>query len=152
MKRRQFLLALGALPLAPGRLAAAVTPEVLVYKDVSCGCCGGWVEHMKAAGFSMSVEEVKGTSAIRRRLGMPQAYGACHTATVEGYVLEGHVPAEEVKRLLATRPAAVGLSVPGMPVGSPGMEVGNRVDPYEVMLIDLKGQAAVFSRYPKSNS
>ena len=81
---------------------------------------------------------------------MPQEYGACHTAAVDGYVLEGHVPAEEVKRLLSTRPAAVGLSVPGMPVGSPGMEVGNREDPYGVLLIDRNGQAAVFARYPKS--
>ena len=152
MKRRSFVLSLAALSLAQALPALSKEPAILVYKNPSCGCCGKWVEHLEAAGFSVTVKEVESTSVMRRRLGMPQEYGACHTAAVDGYVLEGHVPAEEVKRLLSTRPAAIGLSVPGMPVGSPGMEVGNRVDPYEVLLVDRNGQAAVFARYPKLNS
>ena len=152
MKRRNLVLALAALPLARATRAMSTGPAIHVYKDPSCGCCGKWVEHLEAAGFSVTVKAVESTSVMRRRLRMPQEYGACHTATINGYVLEGHVPAEEVKRLLATRPAAVGLSVPGMPVGSPGMEVGDREDPYEVLLVDGAGKATVFARYPKSNS
>ena len=105
---------------------------------------------MKAAGFSVEVTETEDTIAVRRRLGMPDRFGSCHTATVEGYVLEGHVPSFEVKRLLAMKPAAIGLAVPAMPVGSPGMEYGDRKDPYDVFLIDRKGHATVFARYPKS--
>ena len=152
MKRRNLLLALSVFPLAQAFPATSAAPAIHVYKDPSCGCCGAWVEHLKAAGWSVSVEEVQSTAVIRRRLGMPQEFGACHTATIEGYVLEGHVPAIEVKRLLATRPAAVGLSVPGMPIGSPGMQVGDRKDPYEVLLVDRNGRAHVFARYPKSDS
>ena len=88
---------------------------------------------------------------MRRQLGMPQEFGACHTAKVGDYVIEGHVPAEEVKLLLASRPTAIGLSVRRMPVGSPGMEVGERIDPYDVLLVDREGQTKVFARYPKSN-
>ena len=149
MKRRKFLLSLGALPLAPSRLATAATAQVLVYKDPSCGCCSGWVEHMKSAGFSVTAKEVSDTAPERKRLGMPEKFAACHTASVDGYVIEGHVPAAEVRRLLASKPAAIGLAVIGMPLGSPGMEVGDRVDPYEVLLVDRHGQARVFARYPK---
>ena len=152
MNRRTLVLTLASLPLAQALPAMAAPPSILVYKNPSCGCCGKWVEHLEAAGFGVTVEEVDSTSVMRRRLGMPQEYGACHTAAIDGYVLEGHVPAEEVKRLLSTRPVAVGLSVSGMPIGSPGMEVGNRVDSYEVLLVDRAGKASVFARYPKSNS
>ena len=121
-----------------------------VYKNPSCDCCAAWVHYLKAAGFSVEVTETEDTIAVRRRLGMPDRFGSCHTATVEGYVLEGHVPSFEVKRLLAMKPAAIGLAVPAMPVGSPGMEYGDRKDPYDVFLIDRKGHATVFARYPKS--
>lgn len=149
-RRRVLLLGLCVLPLTQALPALAASPSILVYKNPSCGCCGSWVKHLEEAGFPVSVEEVADTSPIRKRLGLPEKYGACHTATVADYVLEGHVPADDVKRLLATRPTALGLAVPGMPVGSPGMEVGDRVDPYEVLLVDRAGQASVFSRYPKS--
>jgi hypothetical protein len=104
---------------------------------------------MKAAGFPVKVTTVDDTTAVRKRVGIPDRYGSCHTATVAGYALEGHVPAEEVKRLLAMKPRAVGLAVPSMPPGSPGMEVGDRHDPYQVFLIDKAGNATVFARYPK---
>ena len=103
---------------------------------------------MKAAGFSVTTKDVSDTAPERKRLGMPDKFAACHTASVEGYVIEGHVPAAEVKRLLASRPAAIGLAVLGMPLGSPGMEVNDRIDPYEVLLVDRRGQASVFARYP----
>ena len=122
MNRRHFLhtaATLAALASLPA-FGAPTNPEVQVFKSPTCGCCGAWVEHLRAAGLGVKVTEVDDTSAARKRLGMPERYGSCHTATVGGYVLEGHVPAAEVKRLLATRPKAVGLAVPGMPPSSPG--------------------------------
>jgi hypothetical protein len=108
------------------------------------------VQHLKAAGFPVTVRDVADPGPERRRLGMPEAFAGCHTATVSGYVLEGHVPASEVQRLLAERPAALGLAVPGMPGGSPGMEMGGHIDRYEVLLVGRAGQASVFARYPKT--
>jgi hypothetical protein len=130
-------------------IAGPSLPRVEVFKSAYCGCCGAWVDHMKAAGFAVKVTLVEDTTAARKRLGMPDAFGSCHTATVAGYVLEGHVPAAEVKRLLVAKPVAVGLAVPGMPPGSPGMEVGSRQDPYKVFLIDKSGHATVFASYPR---
>ena len=150
MKRRQLLRGAAALPLLQVLPSWAATHAILVYKDPSCGCCTGWVEHLKSAGFSVTVKDVVDTTPERKRLGMPEAFAGCHTASVAGYVLEGHVPAAEVQRLLAERPAAIGLAVPGMPLGSPGMEVGGRIEPYDVLLVGRNGQAAVFATYPKT--
>jgi len=152
MRRRNFLsLAAGAASLvAISPVAATALPQVEVFKSPHCECCGAWVEHMKAAGFNVKVSLVNDTTAARKRLGMPDKFGSCHTATVGGYVLEGHVPAAEVKKLLAAKPAAVGLAVPGMPPGSPGMEVGARQDPYHVFLIGKSGRETVFASYPKA--
>ena len=152
MKRRNFLSAVAAAPAAvslPG-IAATSLPRVEVYKNPDCGCCGAWVDHLKAAGFPVKVHETPDTSAVRKRHGIPDEFGSCHTGVVSGYAIEGHVPAEDIKRLLAKKPAALGLSVPGMPVGSPGMEVGSRKDPYQVLLIDKAGRSSVFATYPKS--
>lgn len=152
MKRREVLIGLTALPLAQALPAMAAMPSVLVYKNPSCGCCTEWVKHMQSAGFSVTVKQVPDTSPHRKRLGMPETFGGCHTALIGGYVLEGHVPAPDAKRMLAMRPDAIGLAVPGMPVGSPGMEVEDRVDPYEVLLVDRSGRASVFAHYPRSES
>jgi hypothetical protein len=152
MKRRNMLSAVAAVAATmalPARAADAL-PRVDVYKDPHCGCCGAWVDHLKAAGFAVRVFEVGDTAAARRRHGLPDRFAGCHTAIVAGYVVEGHVPAAEVRRLLALRPSAIGLAVPGMPVGSPGMEVGDRQDPYDVVLVDRSGRGTVFARYPKS--
>ena len=149
MKRRQLLLGVAALPLVQALPSLAATRSVLVYKDPSCGCCTGWVEHLKSAGFSVTVKDVVDTTPERKRLGMPEAFAGCHTASVAGYVLEGHVPAADVQRLLADRPAAIGLAVPGMPIGSPGMEVGSRFEPYDVLLVARNGQASLFAKYSK---
>jgi len=105
---------------------------------------------MKAAGFQVKVTLVDDTSVARKRARMPDSLASCHTAFVGGYALEGHVPAEDVKRLLQAKPAAIGLAVPGMPAGSPGMEVGARKDPYDVLLVDLGGRAKVFASHPQT--
>lgn len=150
MKRRQFLQ--GAIATATLAMAgrASANAQVDVFKSATCGCCNAWIEHLQKAGFKVTAHNVPDTAAARKRLGMPDTYGSCHSATVAGYVIEGHVPADEIKRLLATRPAAIGLAVPGMPPGSPGMEVGARQDPYDVLLVDKRGRASVFAQYPKS--
>jgi hypothetical protein len=145
MKRRA-LMGLALLPLFQVVPALAAT-AVEVYKNPSCGCCGNWVKHLSAAGFTVHVTEVDDTAPIRQKLGMPEQFGGCHTATVGAYVIEGHVPAADIRKLLATKPAALGLSVPGMVVGSPGMEMGSRKEPYDVLLVQRSGQSSVFSAY-----
>lgn len=139
-------LLLGALMFAGAAQAAG--PIVEVYKSATCGCCKDWVEHLRANGFEVRAHDVADPAAYRARYGVPEALGSCHTAVVDGYAIEGHVPASDIKRLLAQRPKATGLSVPGMPLGSPGME-GPRADPYNVMLIDKAGRYSVYARYPK---
>ncbi|WP_367068144.1 DUF411 domain-containing protein [Oryzisolibacter sp. LB2S] len=136
--RRQWMTAIAAAA-ACAALPAWATKDnaVEVWKDPNCGCCQDWVEHMQANGFTVTVHE-SGNTAVRARLGLPQRLGSCHTALVGGYLLEGHVPAADVKRLLKQRPKALGLAVPGMPVGSPGMdgpEYKGRKDPYDVLLV-----------------
>lgn len=118
-----------------------------VWKSPTCGCCSDWLTHMAAAGFVATAHDT-GNNAARARLGMPAKLGSCHTARVAGYVLEGHVPAGDVRRLLRERPEAVGLAVPGMPIGSPGMEQdGSHRDAYDVLLVRRDGQTNVFARY-----
>ncbi len=127
---------------------AAATP-VEVWKDPSCGCCHDWIEHMQANGFSFTIHDT-GNNAVRAQLGLPQKLGSCHTALVGGYLIEGHVPASDVRALLQQKPKALGLAVPGMPVGSPGMDgavYGNRRDPYDVLLVARGGGTSVFKRY-----
>lgn len=148
MKRRTLLhrLVIGAsLPgLAP---AAAPQAEVQVFKSRTCSCCAVWVGHLREAAFKVAVVDVHDASVERRRLGMPDRFGSCHTAHVDGYVIEGHVPAADIERLLATRPKALGLAVPGMPASAPGMAVPGPFQPYQVLLIDPAGQATTFASY-----
>jgi hypothetical protein len=149
MKRRHCLggtAALTALAALPS-LALMPAKTLQVFKSPRCGCCGAWIEHMKSAGFAVKVAEVDDTAATRKRLGMPERFGSCHTATIDGYVLEGHVPAAEVNRMLAAKPKAIGLAVAGMPSGSPGMEAGARKDPYRVLLVEISGSASVYASY-----
>ena len=155
MQRRFFVHAMAGLAgtalLAP-TLMAKTRPQVEVWKDPNCGCCKDWVTHMEANGFDVKVHD-SGNTAARKRLGVPDKLGSCHTALVGGYAIEGHVPAREVHRLLKERPAAVGLSVPGMPVGSPGMdgpEYGTRKDPYDVVLISRSGATHVYQSYHRA--
>ena len=129
---------------------AALGGELSVTKAPWCGCCNAWIDHMKAAGYDVDVHEMDDLSALKVRLGIAPKHQSCHTGEIEGYVIEGHVPAADVERLLAERPDAIGLSVPGMPVGSPGMEMGDRKDAYDVLLIKKDGSTEVFSRQNQS--
>ncbi|MBT6093970.1 MAG: DUF411 domain-containing protein [Rhodospirillaceae bacterium] len=127
--------------------APAQAAEMTVYKSPSCGCCGNWVKHMEAAGHQVKVVNTEDMDAVKAIMGVPEPLHSCHTASVDGYLLEGHVPAKDVDRLLAERPKALGLAVPGMPTGSPGMEMpGTAPDRYEVILFTEK-RGEVFSRY-----
>jgi hypothetical protein len=133
LTRRGVLIAGAASMLQIGTLSAAAQRVITVHRDPSCGCCLGWVQHLQKAGFPTKVLETKDLDAVKTRLGVPDDLAACHTAEVSGYVIEGHVPALALHRFLADKPYATGLAVPGMPIGSPGMEGGNP-EPYEVVL------------------
>ena len=123
-------------------------PTLIVHKNESCGCCRAWVRHMKLAGFPVDVRNVSNLGPIKERVGIPVAMGSCHTAEVGGYFVEGHVPAEDVKRLLAEHPGAKGITVPAMPVGSPGMESpSGKIQPYDVYLVALDGTVSVFAHH-----
>jgi hypothetical protein len=141
-----LLFCLGAT-LLPQAIVSQAKPKMTVYKTETCGCCAKWVDHVKAAGFDAQVVTVPGTASTRQKLGIPDAYASCHTATVGPYAIEGHVPAEDIHRLLKEKPKARGIAVPGMPIGSPGMEVGARKDPYQTFLIGLDGTAKVFAKH-----
>lgn len=140
--------AIAAALAAPGLVpSAAAEPQVTVHKTPWCGCCGAWVEHLRDNGFDVTVHEHEDLDPVRVRLEVPLALGSCHTAEVEGYAIEGHVPAADVHRLLQERPQDIqGLSVPGMPAGSPGMEMGDRRDPYDVVAFGEDGHR-VFNEY-----
>jgi hypothetical protein len=129
---------------------AAAGPDIHVMKTSGCGCCVKWMAHLEDHGFDTTAEDLLNAPLVQRKmaLGIPPAMASCHTATVEGHVIEGHVPAADILRLLSERPAAVGLSVPAMPIGSPGMEFGDRVEAYDVHLIRADGTTEVFSSYP----
>ena len=153
MNRRQLLRVLAAGAAAAGLPARAQRlPPIEVFKTPTCGCCSSWVDHLSAAGFTVEVNDVADTAPVRKRLGLPDRFGGCHTGVVGGYVVEGHVPAEDIKRMLAMKPAGIGLAVPGMPLGSPGMEVGDRKEPFDVILVDRAGRGSVFARYPKKRA
>lgn len=133
-----------ANPAAASPVAAL--PLVTVHKSPTCGCCGLWVEHMQQAGFTVEVIESDEVGAVKERVGVPYGKGSCHTAEVGGYFVEGHVPADDIKRLLAEKPDAKGLTVPGMPLGSPGMEVPDgRVQRYETELVGRDGGTTTFA-------
>ena len=133
-------------PVTP--LATAAGTTITVYKSPSCGCCKSWVEHMEQHGYTMVVHDTEAMAPVKAELGVPDSLGSCHTATVGNYVLEGHVPAADVDRLLRERPAVLGLAVPGMPVGSPGMEMpGTPADRYDVVSFERGSGSRVFASH-----
>ncbi len=153
--QRIIVIALIAMVAAGAMAHAADDAIVYVKKTASCGCCGAWVKHLHQSGFKVATEDVTAGALMRFKLdnGVSPKLAACHTGRVQGYTIEGHVPAKEVARLLKERPEAVGLTVPGMPIGSPGMESGDRREKYEVLLIKKDGTTKVFATYdevPKS--
>ena len=135
--------------LLPRRSAADPKPTAItVYKDPSCGCCKNWVEHLRANGFAPEVHDRSDMDALKDSLGVPAALRSCHTAVAGKFVIEGHVAAADVKRLLAAKPVkTVGVAVPGMPAGSPGMEMGGRVDRYDVIAFAAGGATRIFARH-----
>jgi len=137
------LLATTLLALAGSVQAAQM---IDVYKSPSCGCCGKWIEHLKKAGFKVETHEVTDIPGNRKKLGMPDKFGSCHSAKVGNYVLEGHVPAADIQRLLKEKPKALGIAVPSMPPGSPGMDIPNS-PPYETLLVQTDGSSRVFAKH-----
>ena len=150
LNRRSFLVGAGTVAgLVPFRAVAQDMPKIHVVHDPNCGCCKAWVAILQDDGFEVTTERSAGTLLIRHKLdnGIPQNMISCHTAEVEGYVIEGHVPMPDIRRLLAERPDAIGLAVPNMPYGSPGMGPEDRREAYEVFLIQQNGSTEVFSSY-----
>ena len=148
LNRRAILLGLPAFAAAAG-VAHAAPRQITIYKTPWCGCCGGWVTHMRRAGFGTNVVEVQDLAPIRDKYGVPFRLSSCHTGVIAGYVVEGHVPPADVTRLLKERPKALGIVVPGMPIGSPGMESARgESEAYEtLLLLNRSGQTRVFARH-----
>lgn len=127
-------------------VSAPLPPAVTVYKSPTCGCCTKWVDHLKAHGYTVTAKDVDNVDPLKAELGVPSQLASCHTALVGGYVIEGHVPAQDIDRLLREKPKVVGIAVPGMPLGSPGMEAA-RKDAYEVLTFDANGATKVFAKH-----
>ena len=148
MMRRHFLGTLLMFAAIGSRPSAQKDTAIQVFKDPTCGCCSLWVEHLRKAGFTATVTDVEDMTAIKTKHRVPSHARSCHTGLVNGYVVEGHVPAKDVQRMLMERPAIVGIAVPGMPIGSPGMEVaGVKPHPYDVLAFDKAGDTRVFASY-----
>jgi hypothetical protein len=150
MKRFLTLAALAALGIttaaAPSRVDHSGKPTITVYKDPDCGCCKNWIEHLIKHGYTVKVKDTRELKKVKQSLGIPEKLEACHTALVGAYLVEGHVPAEDIDRLLKTKPKVAGIAVPGMPAGSPGMEMGAK-QPYSVISFDRAGKTAVFASH-----
>jgi hypothetical protein len=153
MNRRQSLklmataLTIAALDQRTLLAHTGKKPRMVVYKSPTCGCCGKWVQHVRDAGYDVQTVDVDDVTPYKTKYGVPYELASCHTGVVEGYAIEGHVPADLIDRLLKERPKnARALAVPGMPLGSPGMEVPGRKDAYDVILIDTKGRRSVFAK------
>ena len=137
-----------ALTLTTGAVAPPVNaaPTITVYKDPGCGCCKNWIEHLIKHGYRVDAKDTPAMAEVKRTLGVPEALTSCHTAVVNGYLIEGHVPAADIARLLKQKPKVAGLAVPGMPMGSPGME-GPRQQHYQVLSFDKNGKTRIFASY-----
>lgn len=135
-----------SMTVMPPLWAADALPTVNVYKTPTCGCCSKWVDHMRASGFAVVTHDMNDVTAHKQRLGVPPAMGSCHTAEVAGYLIEGHVPAADIKRLLADKPTAKGLVSPGMPQSAPGMDMPGKI-PYEIFLVRQDGSTTTYARH-----
>lgn len=136
-----------AASLIASALQAADAVAIDVYRDPNCGCCEAWIEHLESNGFSVTDHIEKNMTEVKRQLGVPQELASCHTGVVDGRFIEGHVPAADILNM-RQRPDIIGLAVPGMPIGSPGMEIGDRVDSYDVISLDQQNKPSVFNSYP----
>jgi hypothetical protein len=146
--RRDLLLVAAALLALSPSCTSASARTIAVYKDPSCGCCGAWVDHLRAAGFDATVDDTQDISAIKAKYSVPGDLTSCHTGVIAGYAIEGHIPAADIERLLKEKPKGLGLAVPGMPVNSPGMEVpGEPNEPYTVWLFQKDGTRTAFAEH-----
>lgn len=137
-------------PVASENIAearAVLASDITVFRSPTCGCCGEWIEHIESAGFQVTDEITEDMTAVKQQYGVPENMASCHTAIVGSYIIEGHVPAEDVQRLLTEKPNVAGIAVPGMPVGSPGMESGSQIDPYTVFSFTKSGETAAFAEH-----
>lgn len=144
------LLALSLIIFGAAHARAADAPSSIeVWKSATCKCCGAWVKHLEANGFAVKVNDIApgALAALKRDAGIGDQLAACHTAKIDGYFVEGHVPGSDIKRLVAEKPDAIGLSVPGMPIGSPGMEQGSEFEPYDVLLVKKDGATEVYAKH-----
>jgi hypothetical protein len=149
-RARSLIIGGATLAVAVTAVAMAATPAsqertITVYKTATCGCCSKWVEHLRQAGFTVVAEDVTNLAQIKAEHGVTSDLASCHTAIVDGYVVEGHVPADVIGKLLDERTNVAGITVPGMPIGSPGMEMGDRHDPYNVLTFDGNGNTAIYA-------
>jgi hypothetical protein len=140
-----FVAALAWMPGSPAKASSSIE----VFKSATCECCNDWVEHLEKNGFATKASNTSTATMdkLRQHAGIPTSLAGCHSAKAEGYVIEGHVPSADIKRLLVEQPEAIGLSVPGMPIGSPGMEQGDTREPYDVLLIKKDGSTEIFARH-----
>ena len=146
---RLLLFASISVSLSFTARAEQTAPSIEVWKSATCQCCGNWVKHLEGNGFAVKVNaaEPAALAALKREAGIGDKLASCHTAKIDGYVIEGHVPADDIKRLVAEHPDAAGLAVPGMPAGSPGMEQGGKSEPFDVLLIKKDGTTEVFASH-----
>lgn len=155
MKVLTIFLAIALLVFNTGiraeTLSASKPVDIIVYRSPSCKCCGKWLEHLKKNNFNVKDIVTDDVQAIKNKYGVSEEMASCHTAIVDGYVIEGHVPANDIMKLLKTKPKIVGIAVPGMPSGTPGMEMGGRKDPYNVMSFDRENHYQVFNSYESAN-
>ena len=135
---------LGVLAITTAFASDGLVKDIVVYKNPECGCCTKWVKYLQDNNYNVTIEHTRDVLAVKKRLGVPEKLAACHTAVIDGYVVEGHITHRDIKRLLLFRPDIKGIAVPGMPVGTPGMESGNTVQPYNVMSFDEQGTVEVF--------
>lgn len=145
--RRTMIGLLAAAIPAAACANPARSAELKIYKSPSCGCCGAWVDHVEASGLSTAVHEMEDVTPVAKKLGVPDAMRSCHTAVIDGYFVEGHVPATDIRKLLRERPRARGIAVPGMPIGSPGMEQSGRRDAFDTMLVLRDGSTRAFVKH-----
>ena len=148
MHRRTLLFAAFALPIVSTR-GFATPVAIEVYKSSTCGCCGAWIAHLQASGFAPSARYLEQNALydLKARVGLTPDLASCHTTLVDGYFIEGHVPAPDIARLLSEKPKALGLTVPGMPIGSPGMEMGDEREPFETLIVYADGRTEVFASH-----
>ncbi len=147
MKSAFTAAAIAILVTAIARAGGDQVRDIVVYKNPECGCCSKWVEYLQSHDYNVTVEDTRDVYAIKKRLGVPERLAACHTAVIDGYVIEGHITHRDIRRLLLFRPEVTGIAVPGMPIGTPGMERGDSKQPYDVMTFDAQGNTEVFVKH-----